>query len=216
MNWLRAGTIAVGLVALFAGAVGATAALAQTSTDASENSGASRRVHVIFVESPMDVARLGELEEVCGIVRCRGGASVCYYDSLRHGDSRWLVSRVRRIRCAEPDAAIMLVGWSSGCRLTLEALSMLRQQGLSVDTLVHLDSSLLNFTNGCRRPANVNRVVLIYRTINRPDNIPYDALYLVDERWHLRVPKRRRTLGALTTEIRRLRKAGVSEQTAAR
>ncbi len=201
MRWLKAGALIAGLTAI---AVAAAPSELHAAGDPSHTTDSRADVHVIFVESPMDVARMGELEELCQYVQRCGYANACYYDAMRHGNSSWIVNRVCCIRRENPAARVMLVGWSSGTNSSLDALRTLGRKGVCVDTVVHVDSSILNFTNGGRRPRNAKRVVCIYRTINRPENIPCNALYLVDERWHLRMPQNRRAVSALMTEIRSL------------
>lgn len=162
------------------------------------------RVHVIFVDSPVDVARVGDIPGVCDYVRCQGISNVHYYNAYHDGGSNWISEKVRCIRRCDPSARIMLVGWSSGTKIALQALSDLECQGVCVDTLVHLDSFILDWTNNNQRPRNVGRVVLIYRKNSEPSNIPYNAMYLVDECFHLKVPKSQRSVDALMTEIWRL------------
>ncbi|MCA9058948.1 MAG: hypothetical protein KDA85_10620 [Planctomycetaceae bacterium] len=162
------------------------------------------QVHVIFVDSPVDFASVGGLPE---IAQRAGRCSCCrvhYYNAYRDGSWRAISAEVQQIRRADPNARIMLVGWSSGSMISLKALEDLRQRGICVDTMLHLDSFVLDMFNNRQRPRNVQRVALIYRSNNKPQNIPFDAMYLVDENFHLSLPKQPRAINALMTEIWRL------------
>lgn len=161
-------------------------------------------VHVIFVDSPVDVASVGDIPGISDYVRSHGIRNVHYYNAYQNGSSTWIADKIRCIRRSDPHSRIMLVGWSSGTTLSLQALTELESDGIGVDTLIHLDSFLLDWTNNNHRPRNAGRVVLIYRQNNKPAQIPFDAMYLVEEDFHLRLPKQRRSMDAMMTEIWRL------------
>ena len=165
---------------------------------------ARQHVHVIFVDSPVDAMQVGDIPGISEYVRCNGIPNVHYYNAYSEGSGSWISEKIRCIRRSDPCAKIMVVGWSYGTLIALQALEEIECEGLCIDTLVHLDSCVLDFTNQGARPRNVRRVVLIYRSNNEPSNIPFDALYLVEENFHLRLPKKRRAMDALMTEIWRL------------
>ncbi|MCA9065420.1 MAG: hypothetical protein KDA96_20270 [Planctomycetaceae bacterium] len=152
----------------------------------------------------MDFASVGGIPEIADYVDRCSEIQVHYYNAFRDGGWRAVSETVQEIRCQDPGARIMLVGWSSGAMISLRALEDLNEKGICIDTMVHLDSFVLDIVNQGQRPRNVHRVALIYRSSNNPSNIPFDALYLVEENFHLNLPRQPRAMDALMTEIWRL------------
>lgn len=163
-------------------------------------------VHVIFVDSPVDVGKWGGLPKIAKYLRCAGIRHSVYRDAYVHGiHGENLAEDIRRIKCQDPCAKIMLVGWSFGSMISTEALRDLSEQGICVDTMVYLDSYLLNFTGGHDHPKNVKRTVLVYREhVGHPDGFDCAVVHKIERCRHLNVPMDEKCVCVLFNEAIRL------------
>ncbi len=166
-------------------------------------------VHVIFVESPVDVLDLGGVKRVAASMRCAGCCNVESINYYHGGTAERLAQRVREIQTCSPCSRILLAGFSSGTLIIEDALSQLEAEGRCVDTTIYIDSEILTDFGSSPRPSSSARNVLVYRENGRaPDDIPNADLYRVDEFFHLSVPCNETCLDVISAEISRLAASG--------
>ena len=99
---------------------------------------AKDRVHVIFVNSPLDVLQIGRLAGVASYFRSRG---------FQHSGFQYLSSgpklagEVRDLHLEDDGARIALVAWSGASLWVWDALKELDETGERVNLIVYLDSN---------------------------------------------------------------------------
>jgi hypothetical protein len=105
----------------------------------------------------------------------------------------------------------MLVGWSIGAVVCIEALELLKREGICVDTYVEVDCFFLNRHVGeCNLATNADRTVVIRSKLNgTPRGYRNPCLYRLDTMWHLKVPTSDQARWILTQEANRVRAAAV-------
>jgi hypothetical protein len=159
---------------------------------------------IIFVESAVDVGQWGKLPEIADYFACCGVDTV-YYDPYADGCcASDLAERVRYERCRHQH--VMLVSWSVSTYPCLDALQMLAEDGVCIDTLFVIDCPGINLWYGYEcQPANVCRVVWC-KSLCSPEPKGFDCLVLhnVDTCNHLQVPGHPMTINALFCEAIRL------------
>jgi hypothetical protein len=166
---------------------------------------AKDRVHVIFVNSPLDVLQIGRLAGVASHFRSAG---------FEHSRFRFvssgpgLAKDVRQIRRADAGARIALVAWSGASLWVWDALTELDETGGRVDLIVYLDSNWIKKRVADRgHPENFDRAVLIYRSDNPPvEGVPNSVIKRAGTTNHLAVAAHQDTIQALSEELARLAK----------
>ena len=95
---------------------------------------------------------------------------------------------------------VMLVGWSYGAVVGLQALQIVEKEGICVDTFVELDCFNLQFYMGDNfHPPNAGRVIVIRSQLNQPAaGYCHPEAYELDSFWHLGVPTNDNTRCKLT------------------
>jgi pimeloyl-ACP methyl ester carboxylesterase len=161
-------------------------------------------VHVIFVESPADIGHVGRIEDVCCEMQDMGVRNAVYFEPFVDGGSCELAQYVLSIRAQNPQARIMLVGWSIGTVFVKNALTELDAHGESVDTIVYIDSTTIILSDLNGHPENYDRAVLIYRRGRLMPSLPNSVSRCVDELFHLPVAHNERTIDQLVLEATRL------------
>ena len=159
-------------------------------------------VHVIFVESPVDVLDIAGVKTVAASMNRAGCGNVEILNFYHGGTAEHLAERIRQVQSESPASRILVASFSSGTLIIEEALRQLEQEGRRVDTTIYIDSEILTDFGARPRPANSDRYVLVYRENARvPQDIPGAELYLVDEFFHLSVPTNQTCLDAISLEI---------------
>ncbi len=172
---------------------------------ASQPAESREHVYVIFVESPADLGQWGGLPQLSEYFRKCGLCQSYYFNPYVEGmDGKYLAAFVRRIR-QDPKARVMLVGWSFGSIISLDAIHELAESRTCIDTMVYLDSWSLKLIGGEAQPNNVGRTVLVYRSHNEfPDGFPCPVKHTVDVCRHLNLPMAPHTVDVLFAEATRL------------
>lgn len=171
------------------------------------------QVHVVLVESIIDPTSLGGLPSVERHLAAHGISHVSRFALVEGGTAADLADQVRQIRAQQPNARIMLVGWSAGTTQILGALKNLETDGTYVDSVVYLDSLFINIADATAYPANVGKNVLIYRHQRKPPfTLPNSDLYRIPVICHYSIPTEPKTLDIIHSEIVRLAWSGTYGQ----
>lgn len=185
-------------------------------------------VHVVLVESPIDVAHMGNLPEIREHLRDLGYRNVTYYnpmamDNIKRpygvepdGHAALVAAQVRCARRNNPHARVLLYGWSAGSIIVRDALEILEGCGECVDCVIYVDSRWVGpYSEGKPLPRNVRRTALIYRDPHSSPWFPYEppecpnaVLYRVRPMGHLSVPTHPDGLEPLMREVSRLTMKG--------
>lgn len=161
-------------------------------------------VHVIFVESTADVGHFGRIEDVCSEMRDMGLRNAVYFEPFVDGGACELAEHIRNVRAENPQARIMLVGWSIGTVCVKNTLLELDTHGESVDTIVYIDSTTIILSDLTGHPENYDRAVLIYRRGYPMPTLPRSVSRCINETFHLPVGHNERTIDQLVLEATRL------------
>ena len=114
---------------------------------------ARNHVHIIFLNG-LDPLRIGNLAGLSDCIRDTGFENV-YYGEL--WDGHRAAREIRRIRCHDADARIVLLGYSFGANLVRCVANRLARDGIRVDTLIYLGGDTV-FGSRCT-PENVCHVI---------------------------------------------------------
>ena len=169
------------------------------------------QIHLVFVESPIDMIGIGRLAATADYLRDLGfqNVSVDYYNGCE------LADHVRHVQRRHPDSRIMVVGWSFGSAYVVDAAEELEGEGTGIDAVVFLDSGWIKRRLRERYPSNVARYVLIYRTGHEPPlEMPNSQIYEVPTYNHLAIPTMQETVDVLLTEILHMTQTPSSAQSA--
>ncbi|MBT8048724.1 MAG: hypothetical protein KJO92_09950 [Gammaproteobacteria bacterium] len=158
------------------------------------------RVHPFFINSPLDVPQIGRLAGVAAYFRDRGFRHSKFLFRASGAD---LAARSLDIRREDPDARIVLIGWSGASLWIWDALTDLDIAGQSVDLVVYLDSNWIKKrVEDEGHPDNYSRAVLIYRQDNSPvESVPKSVSRTVATKQHLAVAAHTDTLEYLAEEL---------------
>src|SRR5271156_5749670 len=116
------------------------------------------RGHVhVFLLNGLDPIRLGNLDGLAESIRCLGFEHV-YYGEL--WDGHRTAREVRRIRCEDPSARIVLLGYSFGANLVRWVAHDGACDGLKIDLLIYLVGDTV-FDSQRSMPENACRVINI-------------------------------------------------------
>jgi len=150
------------------------------------------RVHVIFINSPLDVLQIGRLAGVASYFRSKGFQNSSFH-YLSSGPK--LAGEIRGLR-REDDGALWV--W--------DALKELDETGERVDLIVYLDSNWIKKrVSNEGHPDNFDRAVLIYRSDNPPvEGVPNSVIRRVETTNHLAVAAHPDTVQTLSEELARL------------
>lgn len=164
------------------------------------------RIHVIFVNSPIDPLRFGGVSSLVARLRSAGFANS---DFRAWASGSALAREVRRLRADDADANVMLVGWSGGSLWVWDALNELESEHIRVDRIVYMDSNWIKGRVEERgHPDNAGRALLIYRSNNPPvTGVPRASSVVVPTTSHLAVPGHEATAEAIVRELLSLAQA---------
>jgi len=161
------------------------------------------RVHVIFINSPLDVLQIGRLAGVASYFRSKGFQNSSFH-YLSSGPK--LAGEIRGLRREDDGARIALVAWSGASLWVWDALKELDETGERVDLIVYLDSNWIKKrVSNEGHPDNFDRAVLIYRSDNPPvEGVPNSVIRRVETTNHLAVAAHPDTVQALGEELAQL------------
>jgi hypothetical protein len=131
----------------------------------------------------------------------KAGYRKTYYGQLYHAN--WFAKEIYRIHEEDPDARLVLVGFSLGVNF-LDALSeTLNKHGIAVDLLVFLSGNHPVWPMPAERPANVARVinVLSSGSMKYWGERPWAENVRLSSTWHFGSPTHPSTLERLTEEL---------------
>ncbi|QDU44211.1 hypothetical protein Mal52_26890 [Symmachiella dynata] len=159
-------------------------------------------IYPIFVLSPVDAFDIGGMDRFAEYVKSCGFRNVeisNYYDG---GGSEALADRIREIKCCNPNAQVMLTGFSSGCTIVCNALCSLEKDCIGVEGVCYIDSFMFRLTMPDPHPNNVGRVSLVYRKKNpAPTGIPRASVYYINTENHLKTPTDARTVHEVMSHL---------------
>src|ERR1700687_3400844 len=125
---------------------------------ACEAAPADGKEHVhTFVVNGLDPLQLGNLNGMTGYLRRLGFPQTHFEPLYGYRATR---RHVREIHQSDPDAKIVLVGYSVGALVVRRLANDLQREGIVVDRLVYLGGDFIPNSEGSR-PSNVARVVNI-------------------------------------------------------
>jgi len=144
------------------------------------------RVHVIFINSPLDVLQIGRLAGVASYFRSKGFQNSSFH-YLSSGPK--LAGEVRDLRREDDGTRIALVAWSGASLWVWDALKELDGTGERGDLIVYLDSNWIKKRVADEgHPDNFDRAVLIYRSDNPPvEGVPNSVIRQAETINHLAV-----------------------------
>jgi hypothetical protein len=159
----------------------------------------------IFAINGLDPTCLGNLNGLCGYLIEEGFANT-YFSQLHLWPA--FARIIRQIRQEDPDAQIVVIGFSCGCNCARWLVNVLGMDGTRVDLLVYLagdmiDNSKRSFPDNVRRVLNVRARGLILTggdLIANGADIDGARNCKLDVR-HILVTSRKETLEILSNEL---------------
>lgn len=159
-------------------------------------------VTVIFVESPRDIFSIAGLPEVSDYFNAQGIHSLYYDPWLDQFDAQGLADLIRHVK-RDPTQQVLLVGWSLGAAMSLDAIDVLAAEGIGVETCVILDCFNLNFHRGRNlHPPNLRRLVVARsQAFAFPAGLVNADTRVIETLNHFAVPKHPTTINLLFSEV---------------
>jgi hypothetical protein len=162
--------------------------------------GCRNHVHV-FLMNGLDPINYGNLTGLRDYVQDLG-FSKTYYGQLYHAG--WFEKEIRRLHQEDPDARVVLIGFSLGVQEMHSVAKDLSAEGIPIDLLVFLSGNHPVAFMPENRPANVHRVVNIlasgsmkaYGVREYAENVR-----LPEDTWHFGSPTHPYTLEKLSEEL---------------
>jgi hypothetical protein len=137
--------------------------LALSAEDCPELPACQRAKVYAVVVNGFDPLHLGRIEKLAAELNRSGFAKV-YTVEFHH--AAFVESEVRKIRCDEPDARFVFVGYSHGAGVAQGMAAKLSHEGVAVDALVELTPAYLPWAEG-HDLSRVGRHVVIGREWQR-------------------------------------------------
>lgn len=158
-------------------------------------------VTVIFVESPRDIFQFAGLPRVADHFQAQGINTFYYNPWVDPFNAPSLAEFVRHVKC-DGGQKVMLVGWSLGSAMSLDAAEILSLQGVGVDTVVALDCFNLNFHRGLNvQPPNIGRMVVVRSSpFAFPAGFRQPVTHVINTWNHYEVPTHPQTIEMLFAE----------------
>lgn len=154
-------------------------------------------VHVFFVHG-IDPLDFSNYEGLHAYVQSLGYIKT-YYGWPYH--AYHFEKQMRKLRQEEPDARLVLIGFSYGAGLVRDMACSVRAAGIDVDLVVYIDGVLYN-DRPLHRPANVCRVVNILSCYRKEDRAVREAEnHRFDDVWHFGTVTHPQTLRLLAREL---------------
>lgn len=171
---------------------------------------ADQRQHVypFFLNSPNDPLRVTSFVEVSDYARDAGFTNAHYYTGFSSGEG--LARDIRKIRQADPQARICLIGWSGASTFAFDAAKILASENVMIDSIIYLDSQWLIDRRLSHQvhPRNVGHALLLYRQGHEPPaDVPNAEIHVIPTEDHLAVATNPVTVEYLVRELRRLAEA---------
>jgi hypothetical protein len=118
------------------------------------------------------------------------------------------LKEIRRVRCEDPQARFVLVGYSIGGSVVYGMAQDLQADGIFIDLMIYIDAHSFIHDLGCH-PQNVGKVVSINSSsLFLPGKChPGEECYHVDTPRHLAIPHKDETLAIMTEALRQVRAA---------
>jgi hypothetical protein len=155
------------------------------------------KVHIFFVHG-LDPADLGNYSGLEEYVRKLGFIKT-YYGMPYHAFH--LEKELCKLRRNEPDARIVIVGFSYGAGLARDIACSVRSEGIDIDLLVYIDGAR-GEKRHLHRPANVMRVINILAFDRRDDRQVDEAENLrYADSWHFGSVTHPQTVRMLAREL---------------
>jgi hypothetical protein len=159
-----------------------------------------------FVINGADPLCVGNLDGMCDYFRDQGFTHTHFVQPYTR---YWLPDGIKEVREKDPQAKIVVMGFSWGCNDARSLANRLYKEGVQVDLLVYLASDLIWNTRDSFTP-NVNRVVnvrgyglILLGTFANGDELDGARNEKVSCR-HIEVPSRQHTLEVLSEELNAL------------
>jgi len=115
-----------------------------------------RKDHVyVFAVNGLNPLCLGNFNGLCGYLRDQGFTHTYFGQPYTYF---WFPDEIREVRARDPDARIVLIGFSWGGNCARSMAHRLAEDGISVDLLVYLVGDTI-WNTPYSRPPNVRRVV---------------------------------------------------------
>ncbi len=167
----------------------------------------SGKDHVyVFVINGADPLCLGNLDGMCDYLRGQGYAHTYFAQPYTR---YWFPDEIREVRQRDPDAKIVVIGFSWGCNDARSMVNGLNKDGVPVNLLVYLGGDFIWNTKDSS-PPNVRRVVnirahglLLLAGLADGADIDGARNERIDCR-HIQLPSRQQTLELLTEELNSL------------
>jgi len=163
-----------------------------------------------FIVNGLDPLQLANLNGMTGYLRRLGFPQTHYEPLLSYRATK---RHIREIRQSDPDAKIVLVGYSAGALMVRRLANDLQRENIAVDRLVYLGGDFIPNTQGSR-PSNVATVVNIrgHGSIFSGRDLFFNGADLdhasnlrLDSR-HFLLPSREQTMDTLASELASLAK----------
>ena len=163
-----------------------------------------------FIVNGLDPLQLANLNGMTGYLRRLGFPQTRFQPLLGYRAAR---RHIREIRQSDPDAKIVLMGYSLGTLVVRRLANDLEKEGIAVDCLVYLGGDFIPNTQGSR-PSNVAVVVNIrghgsiftgYDLLFNGTDIDNASNLRLDSR-HFLLPSREQTMETLASELASLAK----------
>jgi len=163
-----------------------------------------------FIVNGLDPLQLANLNGMTGYLRRLGFPQTHYEPLLSYRATK---RHIREVRQSDPDAKIVLVGYSAGALVVRRLANDLQREDIAVDRLVYLGGDFIPNTQGSR-PSNVATVVNIrgHGSIFSGRDLFFNGADLdhasnlrLDSR-HFLLPSREQTMDTLASELASLAK----------
>jgi|GEM_PF-4970289 len=170
----------------------------QTATRLDDNT--KQRIHTWFLNSPLDVPRLGRLDEVANFVRHQGFTNTDFVGST---NVEKIANEIRDIRRRDRNAKFVLVGWSGASLYCWDIADLVARDGIVIDRIIYLDSEwLVKRLQERPHPRNVRRVLCLYREgHDAPTTLPNAQRITVPTTQHMAVAKNPETVRLVVQEL---------------
>ena len=170
-------------------------------------------VHIFLINSPFDPVNVGGVRSLRKYLQKQGFENAYYYrvnisgKARMRGSKRSVAQHVMDIRHRNPNAKVLVYGFSAGSLYGMDAMNELGMTGVRIDTAMYVDSTFLRFAPP--HPPNIDRITLVYRKQNCiPVHLPHAVVYPIKELSHLSVPTDKEAVDALMLEALRLAEMG--------
>ena len=160
----------------------------------------------IFAINGADPLCVGNLDGLCDYLREQGYTHTYFAQPYTR---YWFANEISDVRRQDPEAKIVVIGYSWGCNEARSMVNRLNKDGIPVELLVYLGGDFIWNTRESS-PPNVRRIVnvrghglLLLAGLVDGANLEGARNEWIDSR-HIELPSRRQTLELLTDELNNL------------